>query len=178
MRSILIDDRIKETLRRHGDWLRVALDSWRFSLNQLVSHPVKCKLQTLAARPAVLPQVIHKWTPLWRALRRGFRSFFQEKRVSAWTHDKHHYASGTRREAAAFRACRVGWAVVVGGRGGGGGGNPTPCMLIRRQTYVCTSCCTKVSVARPLPSSWRIYKDTPRTGTTLRASRGWNQGVE
>jgi len=40
MRSILIDDWIMETLSRHGDWLRVALDSWGFSLYQLVGHPV------------------------------------------------------------------------------------------------------------------------------------------
>jgi len=32
MRSILIDDWIMETLSRHGDWLRVALDSWGFFL--------------------------------------------------------------------------------------------------------------------------------------------------
>jgi len=72
MRSILIDDWIMETLSRHGDWLRVALDSWRFSLFQLVGHPVKCKPPTLAASPAVLPQFFNKSTPLRRALRRGF----------------------------------------------------------------------------------------------------------
>jgi len=83
MRSILIDDCIIETLSRHGDWLRVALDSWGFSLYQLVGHPVKCKPPTLAASPAVLPQFFHKSTPLRRALRRGFRSFLQEKRVCA-----------------------------------------------------------------------------------------------
>jgi len=36
MRSILIDDWIMETLSRHGDWLRVALDSWRFLAKLLV----------------------------------------------------------------------------------------------------------------------------------------------
>jgi len=83
MRSILIDDWIMETLSRHGDWLRVALDSWRCSLYQLVGHSVKSKPPTLAASPAVLPQFFQKSTPLWRASRRGFRSFLQEKRVCA-----------------------------------------------------------------------------------------------
>jgi len=83
MRSILIDDWIMEILSRHGDWLRVALDSWGISLYQLVGHPVKYKPPTLAACPAVLPQFFHKSTPLRRALRRGFRRFLQEKRVCA-----------------------------------------------------------------------------------------------
>jgi len=60
MRLILIDDWIIETLSRHDDWLRVALDSWGFSLYQLVGHPVKCKPPTLASCPAVLPQFFHK----------------------------------------------------------------------------------------------------------------------
>jgi len=83
MQSTLIDDWIMETLSRHGDWLRVALDSWGFSLYQLVGQPVKCKPPTLAVSPAVLPQFFHKSTPLRRALRRGFRNFLQEKRVCA-----------------------------------------------------------------------------------------------
>jgi len=83
MRSKLIDDWIMETLSRHGDWLRVALDSWGFSLYRLVGHPVKCKPPPLAASLAVLPQVFHKSTPLRRDLRRGFRSFLKEKRACA-----------------------------------------------------------------------------------------------
>jgi len=93
MRSILIDDWIMKTPNRHGNWLRVALDSWRISLYQLVGQPAKCKPPTLAASPAVLPQFFHKWTPLRRALRRGLRSCFQEKRVCAWIQDKHHCAA-------------------------------------------------------------------------------------
>jgi len=106
MRSILIDDWIMETLSSHGDWLRVALDSWRFSLYQLVGHPVKCKPPTVGASPAVLPQFFHKSTPLRRALRRGFRSFLQEKHVCAGTHDKHHCAgTGARSQLAVQHFC-------------------------------------------------------------------------
>jgi len=62
MRSMLIDDWIMEILSRHGDWLRVTNDSWKFSLYQLVGHSVKSKPPTLAASPAVLPHFFHKST--------------------------------------------------------------------------------------------------------------------
>jgi len=82
-----------ETLSRHGDWLRVA----RFSLYQLVGHPVKSKPPTLAASPAssstVLPQIDALAA---EGLTEGVSEFFFKKNALACEH--------TTRESPALRA--------------------------------------------------------------------------
>ena len=51
----------QEILGRHGDWLRAALDSRRFSLYQLVGHSVECNPQDSCGlgriSSTVLPQI-------------------------------------------------------------------------------------------------------------------------
>jgi len=77
-RSILIDNWIMETLSRHGHWLRVALDSWGFSLYQLVGHLVKCKPPTLAASPAFFHSSSTNRRPCGGPYGGGFGAFYKK----------------------------------------------------------------------------------------------------
>ena len=157
-------------LSRPDDWLRVALDSLRFSPHQPVGHPVKCKPPTLAASPAV-PPVFYKSTFLRRALRRGFRSFLQEKRVCACTHENHHGAAAAARRPreppAALRGSRRSASVGARARVGGW---PTPPLWWGGEAGAATSAARRRGETGPVARGG--------AATATRHAAAWNRYQE